>query len=209
VKKLGIKESRQIASALSQAHAVKNTAGRALHDRVGPLLMGAGMRLQLLSMDQPDTAEAVAEVLSALDQAMEQVREVSQSLAPSPVYRVGLQAALEKLIEELQADFHGTIRLKFSTNLKLELTFVVQLYDAIAAVLREAIARPGSNKVNVAVTGTKRLVTARIQDNGRKALKPRDYLPRLLAEEANFLFSQSTRKGTIVLIRHGIPRPTR
>jgi signal transduction histidine kinase len=125
------------------------------------------------------------------------------------VYRIGLHGALEKLVEERQAEFPGTIRLKFSATAKLDQELAVLLYDAIASALNDAIARPGSRKVTLSVTGTRRVVSARIQDDGRKTSKGPEALPRLLAQEAGFLFYKATRKGTIVLIRHGIPSPSR
>jgi signal transduction histidine kinase len=59
-------------------------AGKILHDDVAPLLVGAGLQLQLLRMDHPETAAQVNEILSTLDDAMERVRQLSQQLAPSP-----------------------------------------------------------------------------------------------------------------------------
>jgi signal transduction histidine kinase len=59
-------------------------AGKTLHDDVAPLLMGAGLQLQLLRMDHPETAPQVNEILATLDDAMERVRKLSQELAPSP-----------------------------------------------------------------------------------------------------------------------------
>jgi signal transduction histidine kinase len=59
-------------------------AGRVLHDDIGPLLSSAGLRLQLLRMDYPETAERVREVTEALDQAIDRVRALSQELRPSP-----------------------------------------------------------------------------------------------------------------------------
>lgn len=59
-------------------------AGQILHDDVAPLLTGAGIQLQLLRMDHPNTAEQVNLVLSILDDAMERVRRLSLGLAPSP-----------------------------------------------------------------------------------------------------------------------------
>lgn len=59
-------------------------AGKTLHDEVAPLLVGAGLQLQLLRMDYPETAAQVNNVLATLDDAMERVRELSQRLAPSP-----------------------------------------------------------------------------------------------------------------------------
>ena len=209
MQKRGSKELSKLVAALRQARSGENLAGRTLHDRVGPLLTGAGLRLQLLRMDQPKTDEAVAEVLEVLDQAMEQIRELSHSLAPSLVYRIGLPNALEQLIRERQAEFQGTIRLKLPPAATLEPELGGLLYDVIDCVLGDAMARPGSTKVTVSVTGGQRFVTARIQDNGRTTKERRGCVSRLLAQEAGFVFSQTTGKGTIVLIRHGIPSPSR
>jgi signal transduction histidine kinase len=55
-------------------------AGRILHDDVGPLLSAAGLRLQLIKMDFPETADRVREVTDALDDAIDRVRAVSQEL---------------------------------------------------------------------------------------------------------------------------------
>jgi len=59
-------------------------AGKVLHDDIGPLLSSAGLRLQLLRMDYPDTSERVREVTETLDQAIDRVRALSQELKPSP-----------------------------------------------------------------------------------------------------------------------------
>jgi signal transduction histidine kinase len=59
-------------------------AGQTLHDDVAPLLAGAGLQLQILRMDHPQTAAQVTEVLATLEDAMDRVRKLSQQLAPSP-----------------------------------------------------------------------------------------------------------------------------
>ena len=53
-------------------------AGRILHDDVGPLLSAAGLQLQLIKMDFPETAERIREVTQVLDDAIDRVRAVSQ-----------------------------------------------------------------------------------------------------------------------------------
>jgi hypothetical protein len=55
-------------------------AGKILHDDIGPLLSAAGLRLQLIKMDFPETADHVREVTAALDDAIDRVRELSQDL---------------------------------------------------------------------------------------------------------------------------------
>lgn len=68
----------------SEADRKLEHAGEVLHDDIGPLLSAAGLRLQLLRMDYPETAERVREVTETLDQAIDRVRELSQDLKPSP-----------------------------------------------------------------------------------------------------------------------------
>jgi signal transduction histidine kinase len=55
-------------------------AGKILHDDVGPLLSAAGLRLQLIKMDHPETAALVRDVTEVLDNAIDRVRAVSQEL---------------------------------------------------------------------------------------------------------------------------------
>jgi signal transduction histidine kinase len=59
-------------------------AGQTLHDEIGPGLSAAGLRLQLLRMDFPETAERVREITQALDEVIDQVRALSQELKPPP-----------------------------------------------------------------------------------------------------------------------------
>jgi signal transduction histidine kinase len=58
--------------------------GHTLHDDIAPLLAAAGLQLQLLRMDHPETTTQVNEVLATLEDAMDRVRHLSQCLAPSP-----------------------------------------------------------------------------------------------------------------------------
>jgi signal transduction histidine kinase len=198
----------QLAEQIIASRGEANRAGRVLHDKVGPLLMGAGLRLQLLGMDQPETTQAVGEVLSALDQAMVEVRQVSQGLAPSPVFRLGFEKAVQKLVEDLQRGFSGEFRLKFTAKGKPGLDVTVPLYDVIAAVLEDAIKRRGSTKLVISISGVKRL-SARIQHNGRKSANATHSAIRILAEASGMEYSLLTGGSTIVLIRHGISRPSR
>jgi hypothetical protein len=42
-------------------------AGQALHNEIGPLLSAAGLRLQLLRMDFPETADRINEITQTLE----------------------------------------------------------------------------------------------------------------------------------------------
>jgi signal transduction histidine kinase len=58
--------------------------GKSLHDDVAPLLAGAGLQLQILRMDHPETAPQITEILVTLEAAMDRIRALSQQLSPSP-----------------------------------------------------------------------------------------------------------------------------
>lgn len=60
-------------------------AARLLHDEIGPLLSAAGLRLQLIRMDFPETAKLVGETTSVLDQAIDAVRALSRELSTVPL----------------------------------------------------------------------------------------------------------------------------
>ena len=55
-------------------------AAKLLHDEIGPLLSAAGLKLQLVRMDYPESAALVKDVTEALDQAIDRVRELSRNL---------------------------------------------------------------------------------------------------------------------------------
>ena len=61
----------------------REAAGQTLHDDIGPLLGAAGLHLQLIATDFPQTARRMDEVLRILDEAMERVRVLSRELAPT------------------------------------------------------------------------------------------------------------------------------
>src|ERR1700685_2720076 len=98
-------EAEGLARELFEARRELRNAGCVLHDQAGALLSGAGLRLQLLRMDFPQAADSVDQVLIALDEAMERVRVLSQSLNPSPAAHVGLEEALSQLVAVCAASF--------------------------------------------------------------------------------------------------------
>jgi len=55
-------------------------AAKLLHDQIGPLLSAAGLKLQLIRMDYPQSAELVDDVTKVLDEAIDRVRELSREV---------------------------------------------------------------------------------------------------------------------------------
>jgi signal transduction histidine kinase len=171
-----------------------SSTGRALHDDVGPLLAAAGM---LLSSGEQ------AQALAALDQAMERVRELSQQLNPSPVDRMGLKNALERLVEQAPE-----IELDFKTKAKPSREEGSLLYEMTLYALRAA-AEAGADLFRIEVTGDKNVIV-RVIDDGNAKQRPKALaVPIALAEAMGLRVTIATRKSTIVSIAHAHRRSSR
>jgi signal transduction histidine kinase len=187
-------------------------ASSLLHDEVGALLAVAGLRLQLVSMDFPETGARVAEVAEALDGVMEQVRKLSRQLEPSPVRRTGLKNALLDLAEE-----YGGVTLRYTATAVLAPVAVDALYRAIATVVAAAAVTPGVPRVAVSVSGSRSVMTRITWNGGFRRVGKDLAVAALLARHSGMSFEiaakpkqgrqNKTNQGTIVVIQYAGRRP--
>jgi signal transduction histidine kinase len=196
-------EADELAALCAQARAELTKAGQAMHDDVGPLLTSAGFRLQLARMDVPEAATAINEALQILDQAMDQVRALSQKLNPSPAHRGGLKHALLQL-----AELDGTVTVVYSATAKVPVEIAAALYEAASAAVAEAV-RQGAARIDISVRGN-RGIRVRISDDGRPSGRVRSLsVVQRLAQEAGIVVQTVTGKSTIVSISYAVRRSTR
>jgi signal transduction histidine kinase len=182
-------------------------AGRTLHDRIGPLLSGAGLRLQLLKTDVPNTAPQAQEILRILNEAMEETRVLSRELIISPVPRGGLKNALHHLAQE-NSDNTREVTVSYEAAAPPPEEIALAIYDAVTAAVRSARYHDAS-RIQITARDSRGL-TVRVIDNGRPNGRAADLnLARLLARQAGLTLEISTRKSTIVSIRYAARRPAR
>jgi signal transduction histidine kinase len=195
-----------LTEALAGSQWERRQAGRALHDEVGPLLTAAGLRLQLLRMDFPEAAGHLNEVMQTLDDAMEQVRALSQRLSPSPVHRIGLKNALEQLVDSHREKFSGKFLFGFTSPVRPPIDSAVAIYDLAAAAIGDAIEHAEASRIEISVRGAKRL-SVRVKDNGHTHGAGKDLiLAARVARHANVTLEVAAGKGTIVWIHHDLRR---
>jgi histidine kinase len=198
----------ELARACVRSRQELRRTAQVLHDDVGSLLAVAGLRLQLLRMDFPDTAARAAEVGEALDGVMDHLRKLSRRLESSPVRRTGLKYALMDLAaasNAATANNGASVRLRYTATAALPLEIADAMYHAIVS----AVAAPSKDagRIAISVSGS-RAVTARVIHGGRipgKALTA----AALLARHSGLDFGVTTEQGTIVSIRYAIQRPSR
>jgi len=183
-------------------------AAQVLHDDVGSLLAVAGLRLQLLRMDFPETATRAAEISQALDGVMEHVRVLGRRLEPSPVRRTGLKNALLDLAESRMGlggpAAEVSVVLRYAATATLPPEVADAMYHAIASSL--AAAGKDVRRIAISVSGS-RDMAVRVSLDGRcpgSALSA----AALLARHSGLTFEVVTEKSTIVSIRYAIRRPS-
>ncbi len=191
------------ATELYEARRDLRNAGRALHDHAGSLLSAAGLRLQLLRMDHPQTAEAVDQVLASLDEAMDQVRKLSQALDPSPAAHLGLRAALSQLVSR-----HSIARLTYQSEVHPPPDAAVTIYEAVAATLHRAIQDPAATRIQVTVSGARNL-TVRVASNGRWKWSRSEAAAEARRVRPGAITLDTTKKGTLVSITYAPRRAPR
>lgn len=188
-------EADILASRAVEAREQLTNAGRALHDDVAPLLAGAGLWLSTAPADP-----AIKEAMSALDQAMERVRELSQQLNQSPVDRMGLQNALLELQRQ-----HPEVDVDYSATAKLPRPAASAIYDAALQAVRAALSSK-AERIQIKVTGDAG-IRLRIRDNGLPAGRARTLsLAIKLAQAAGLAMTVSTKNATIVSILYAVRR---
>ena len=205
IKKTSPEEELAVRCSTLQAQLMQ--AGRSLHDHAGPLLSAAGIHLQLLKMDLPKAAPRIQEVTKILEQALENVRQVSQALAPSPVFRGGLERALDRLAEDVAESVPVDVVVDYEAPVGASRESAVAIYDALAAVVKAAVSVGQASEVEIVVRH-KGSFSAKVEDNGRGTGRAQALVvAQMLAEQAGLKLDITTGKSTIVSIRaHALRR---
>src|SRR6267154_1685024 len=119
---------------------------RDLHDGVGQLLTAVKLRLAGLNPASTDYGSRRAECVTAIDEALEQVRRVSRDLRPSQLDDLGLVAAL---------------RSHLATEIETTCFRIAQ--EALTNIARHAQA----SEVWITLAGTEEELRMEVRDNGR------------------------------------------
>lgn len=202
-------EPQRLANELFETRCRLRAVGRLLHDHIGPLLSAAGIRLELLRSDRPETASTVEHALVALEEAMERVRGLSRELNPPPAAHLGLKKALSNLVEAQRKSFTGTIRFSYTALLIPPDDVAASVYETVGAVLARAASDRSVTRMAVSVRGARNLIVT-IESNG-SARWPRTELAALArrVRPAGIVLDPLTKQGTIVSIRYAPGRPAR
>jgi two-component system NarL family sensor kinase len=140
-------------ASISEHEAALARVSRLLHDDVSQVLSAVGLQLDAMRMDfrelAPGVNDRTAEIQRMLEQAIEQLRDISNELNPSIVERAGLHFALERLIGKVGKSFPGTLRLQMDPAAHVPTPLAKAFYKIAECALESALARPGCSMIEI------------------------------------------------------------
>jgi signal transduction histidine kinase len=157
-------------AAMNEHEAVLSRVSRLLHDDVSQVLSAVGLQLDAMRMDFREQAPGVdsraTEIQELLEQAIEQLRDITNELNPSIVERAGLQFALDRLVGKARAEFSGTVRLHVDASLRVPTILAKAFYKIADCALDIAMATPRCSFIDVHVKRAQGDYVLEISDNG-------------------------------------------
>jgi signal transduction histidine kinase len=208
--------AQMLFAAINEHEAVLARVARLLHDDVSQILSAVGLQLDAMRMDFREQAPGVdgraVEIQELLEQAIEQLRDISNELNPSIVERAGLQFALDRLAGTARASFSGTLRLHFDASLRVPTILAKAFYKITECALETAMAAPDCSAIDIYVKPSHGEYVIEIADNGN--VQPEtEPLERLLMDyhasknHVTLKVERTPGKGSVIRASFPLPAP--
>lgn len=160
-----------LVAAIHENEAVLARVARLLHDDVSQVLSAVGLQLDAMRMDfreqTPGIDERASEIQSMLEQAIEQLRDISNELNPSIVERAGLQFAMDSLAGKVRKNFDGSLRLHFDPAARIPTAIATTFYKIAECAVDNALVRPRCSLIEVKLKRSQSEFVLEIRDNAQ------------------------------------------
>lgn len=166
---LSEKKSRDAVAAEIQE---RQRIGRELHDGLGQILSVARLNLSVLHQKKKLTDSRKAELFDttfkSIDEAFNELRNISHNLAPALLSEKGLIEALKNLSDLVNKTNHLQMQLEsFGFATDLDSLTEHTLYRAIQELLNNVIKHAKASLFTVQLIKSEKEVTLMVEDNGR------------------------------------------
>jgi PAS domain S-box-containing protein len=146
----------------------RRTIAAALHDSLGPLLAFSKRELGILRKTAPDgLTESLAYVHEKIKQAVDQTRNLTFDLSPTTLYTLGLEHALEELVEHFakEGKFNGIYQTG-EINQPLTDNVKVLLYRSVRELMINIVKHSGAKNVKVTLAMNENNIQVDVEDDG-------------------------------------------
>ncbi len=162
---------RSLSSELSLAEERERRAiANDLHDSVSQDLAAAALELSLLgqSSSEERSEELRARIRDSLDRCLEVVRSLTVELSPPVLYRLGLQAALGVLAEQIELRHGLPVELSPAEDALPPLSDDIRglLYRAVRELLHNVVKHAGAGSARVGLRTAEGRLLVEVSDDG-------------------------------------------
>ena len=139
-----------------------------LHDNISALLSSAGMHLFAHISQNKSSSPEIVKTKAILEQAHDQIRDLSHELMPSLLARFGLFDAIEDLCEK---NSNSILRFKYQNlvegNTRFDEDFEIKIYFIIMELLNNTIKHSHAKEAKIILKQNKSTLQIHIIDNGK------------------------------------------
>jgi len=146
--------------------------GKNLHDSLGYLLSLAGLNASVLlnrkDLTDEKRKELLASLMESIDDAFEEVRNISHNLAPSLLSTHGLSGALKNI--SVKVNQNAEIKMSYDTfNLDKDLDELIEnvLYRTIQEIVNNTLKHAQASKLFIQLAQDDNDITLMAEDNGK------------------------------------------
>jgi len=162
-------ERRQSAThALEAQEGERRRVAQELHDEVGQSLTALILQLRRVERSVPgELRPEVADVRESARTSLEEIRQIAQRLRPEVLEELGLQSALETLVERVAAQGGLRIASRFDARLpELSATDELVVYRVTQEALTNTLRHAGASRATVTLRADAEGVVLSVADDG-------------------------------------------
>jgi two-component system NarL family sensor kinase len=183
-----------------------------LHDNISSLLSSAGLHLNVFTSVNKAQPEEINKTKEILEEAHNQIRNLSHELMPSLLVRFGLLYALEDLCEKTS---NSRIKITFSSELEIKKRynedFEMKLYFIIAELLNNIIKHSEATTAIVTIIEEEDNLFIVVSDDGNGFMDSKldvtegfginQIRARINNMKGEFIINSTPKKGTVVSLK--------
>ena len=162
-------ESKVLSAIIRTEEKARQEFARELHDGLGPILSSVKMSVSAVDKTKidPSNLEVISLTEQNIDEAINTVKEISNSLSPHILKNYGLHEAVDNLINRFQANENLTIRLTSNIrNKRIDYSIEIILYRILGELISNTIKHASARIVEINLFHKKNLFELIYSDNG-------------------------------------------
>lgn len=139
-----------------------------LHDNISALLSSAGLHLNAFTSQNQTNAVEILKTKAILEEAHDQIRDLSHELMPTLLARFGLFYALQDLCDK---NSNSVIQFNYSvlvpTTTRYNEDFEMKMYFIIMELLNNIIKHSSATQANLTIQENNKSLQITVEDNGK------------------------------------------